>query len=148
MRTIRPAVIATLGPALLATALLLASCSRGAAPTSAPPPAAGPAPAAAPPQAAPPATADRAVATAAATFFLEIAAPKDQSVVAESSVLVEGRTVPDAVVSVNGQPVEVDASGKFSTRVTLESGPNAIEVIASDFRGNYQPKVITVVYLG
>jgi uncharacterized protein YfaP (DUF2135 family) len=80
-------------------------------------------------------------------FFLEIAAPKNESVVRESSLMVRGRTVPDAVVSVNGQPVEVDASGNFSTTVTLEEGPNALEVIASDFRGHQQSRVVSVIYV-
>jgi uncharacterized protein YfaP (DUF2135 family) len=66
-------------------------------------------------------------------------------VVQESLVLIRGRTVPDAVVSVNGQPVDVDASGNFSATVSLEKGPNSIEVIASDFRGNHQSRVISLV---
>jgi len=94
-----------------------------------------PAPGAAPAQVAAP-----------AGFFLEVAAPKDESVVQESSVQVRGRTAPDAVVSVNGQPVEVDASGNFSATITLEKGPNSIEVIASDFWGAQQSRVISLIY--
>jgi len=63
-------------------------------------------------------------------------------------VEVRGRTAPDAVVSINGQPVEVDGSGNFSGMVSLENGPNSIEVIASDFRGNQQSRVISLVYTG
>jgi uncharacterized protein YfaP (DUF2135 family) len=78
---------------------------------------------------------------------LEIVTPKDESVVQNASVLVQGRTVPDAVVSVNGQPAEVDASGNFSATITLEQGPNSIEVIASDFLDNQESKVFTVIYV-
>jgi uncharacterized protein YfaP (DUF2135 family) len=85
---------------------------------------------------------------APATFFLEVVTPKDEIVVQESSVQVRGRSAPDAVVSVNGQPVEVDASGNFSATVTLENGPNSIDVIASDFRGNQQSRVISLIYTG
>jgi hypothetical protein len=72
-------------------------------------------------------------------------APQDESVVSQSSVMVQGRTVPDAVVSVNGRTAEVDASGNFTITVTLELGPNSIEVIVSDFRGNQQSRVISVI---
>jgi uncharacterized protein YfaP (DUF2135 family) len=77
---------------------------------------------------------------------LEIVTPKDEIVVQEYQVQVRGRTVPDVVISVDGQPVEMDANGNFSATVTLEKGPNSIEVIASDFRGNQPSRVIFPIY--
>lgn len=79
-------------------------------------------------------------------FFLEVTAPEDESVLASPSVDVKGRTTPDAVVSVNGGPVAVDADGSFTVSVALEEGPNAIEVLASDFQGNQAARVLTVIY--
>lgn len=149
MRTIRPAILMTIGPALLALALIFAACTKAAAPVSAPAPTATLAAVSAPAASATPiGVSSPAPKEAPEGFFLEIITPKDESVVQESSVQVRGRTVPDAVVSVNGQPVEVDASGIFTATVALEIGPNPIEVIASDFRGNQHSMVISLVYTG
>ncbi len=79
-------------------------------------------------------------------FFLDLSGPKDQAVVATPSLQVAGRTTADAVVTVNGQVVDVDETGAFSTTVSLEKGPNVIEVNASDFQGNNQSEVRTVIY--
>lgn len=143
MRTIGPALLKAIGPALMALALIFAACTGAVAPTATPAAARAPAASSTPIGLATPAPKE-----APATFFLEIVAPKDEIVVQESSVQVRGRTVPDAVVSVDGQPVEVDASGNFSATVTLEKGPNSIEVIASDFRGNQQSRVLSLIYTG
>jgi len=81
-----------------------------------------------------------------ATLALEVTEPEDESVVSTSGVTVKGVTTADAVVSVNGTVVDVDEDGKFSTVVSLEEGPNTIEVTASDFEGNEGSKVLTVIY--
>jgi len=70
--------------------------------------------------------------------------PVDNNTVNNASILVIGASNVDAVVTVNGVPAEVDALGLFSTSVTLEEGPNAIEVIASDIRGNVRSQTVVV----
>ena len=80
------------------------------------------------------------------TFFLEVLEPANESVVRNPSVKVVGRTVADAVVSANGQPVEVDALGNFSIIMKLEEGPNGIEIIANDFQGHQQARVLSVIF--
>jgi len=60
--------------------------------------------------------------------------PKDGLVVTEMSVPVVGVTSPDAIVGVNGIPVEVNRLGVFSTTVPLKEGDNLIEVVATDIR--------------
>lgn len=143
MKTFRPALLVAKASALLALTLIFAACSRG------PTPASVPSPAGTPPSidVGPPAPGGASVLVATpAGFFLDVVAPKDESVVQESLVQVSGRTVPDAVVSVNGQPVDVDASGNFSATVTLENGPNWIEVIASDFWGTQQFTAVSLIY--
>jgi len=80
-------------------------------------------------------------------FFLKVTEPKDESIVTSSVIPVSGTTSPDAVVSVNGEMVEVDEWGNFTTVVTLEEGPNIIEVIASDFEGNKEGTVLALVYI-
>jgi len=77
---------------------------------------------------------------------LTVTEPKNDSVVTSQTVTVRGATNADAVVSVNGEIVSVDASGGFSKPVTLELGPNLIEVLASDFYGNSATLTITVIY--
>lgn len=80
-------------------------------------------------------------------FFLKVTEPKDESIVTSSVIPVSGTTSPDAVVSVNGEVVEVDERGNFSTMLTLEEGPNTIEVVATDFEGNKESTILAIVYI-
>ena len=70
--------------------------------------------------------------------------PVNDGTVNSASVPVIGATNVDAVVTVNGDPVEVDVLGIFSISVTLEEGPNVIEVTASDLLGNVQSQTVAV----
>jgi len=70
--------------------------------------------------------------------------PVSDDAVNSASVPVIGATNVDAVVTVNGIPAEVDVLGIFSISVTLEEGPNAIEVTASDLLGNVQSQTVVV----
>jgi hypothetical protein len=87
----------------------------------------------------------RAVVYAAA-LPLTVIEPLNESVVMSQPVMVRGTTNADAAVSVNGNMVPVDASGNFSTEVSPDVGPNFIEVVASDFRGNSSAVTIAVIY--
>ncbi|MBI4336357.1 MAG: hypothetical protein HY683_00810 [Chloroflexi bacterium] len=80
------------------------------------------------------------------SFFLEVLSPTDETVVRQASVEVKGRSVPDAVVSVNGQVASLAADGTFSATVPLQEGPNTIEVLASDFQGGRASRLLTVIY--
>ena len=80
------------------------------------------------------------------TIPLTVAEPQDETTVYTSDIVVKGQANSDAVVSVDGVTIEVDADGKFSTTVTLKEGPNLIEVMASDFEGNEGTIVLTVIY--
>lgn len=73
--------------------------------------------------------------------------PPDGLDATESSVPVLGATRPDAVVGVNGIPVDVNALGIFSTTVPLEEGANLIEVVATDLLGNVRFQTVAVFYL-
>jgi len=70
--------------------------------------------------------------------------PVNDGTVNSASVPVIGATNVDAVVTVNGVPVEIDVLGIFSISVTLEEGPNVIEVMASDLLGNVQSQTVVV----
>jgi hypothetical protein len=84
-------------------------------------------------------------AQGANSLLLDITAPEDEMVLSESSLVVRGQTIADAVVSVNGQLVEPDADGNFAVTIELAGGPNAIEIVASDFEGNEASRVISVI---
>ncbi len=93
----------------------------------------------APPQAIP-------AETPQAGFFLTVSQPAGDSIISVGKVEVVGHTSPSAVVSVNGEIVEVDGEGNFTTMVVLEEGPNIIEVIASDLEGNEESRVFVIIY--
>lgn len=79
-------------------------------------------------------------------FLLLVTEPEDQSIVSDSQILLAGRTGPEAITSVKGVSVEVDVLGFFSTIVTLEPGPNIIDVVATDIDGSALSAVIAVIY--
>ncbi len=91
----------------------------------------------------------------AAVFFISTAAglpftlfyPPDGLTVSEPDILVFGGTSPEAVVGVNGSPVDINSLGIFSTSVTLEEGGNFIEVLATDFDGDVRFQTVAVFYL-
>ena len=80
-------------------------------------------------------------------FYLEVNGPTDRSMVRDSSVKVEGGTLPGSIVTVNGQIAALDGRGRFSVPIQLEEGPNSIEIIASDVRGTQRSQVISIIRL-
>ena len=80
-------------------------------------------------------------------FFLDIEEPAEiESIIAESSITVTGRSRLDATVSVNDIFVDVDADGRFRVTVYLEEGPNIIEVVVSLATGESLNEVLVVIY--
>jgi hypothetical protein len=84
-------------------------------------------------------------------LFLELKQPADGAEVSTSPINVTGKTIPGAVVSVSVddeiiEVVNVGQDGKFTVAVTLEEGPNFIEVIASDQQGNEESSSVAVIY--
>jgi hypothetical protein len=79
-------------------------------------------------------------------FFLEVLGPQDETVVDTSPILVHGNTSPGAEVSVNGELTNIDEAGNFAAMVELEEGPNAIEVIATDYDGHEEICILAVIY--
>ncbi len=62
-------------------------------------------------------------------------------------ITIRGRTSPDAVVSINGEVADVDATGVFSLEVDLDEGPNVFFIIASDNDGNLQERDLLVSWV-
>ena len=86
-----------------------------------------------------------------AALSLTVTEPQDESVVDTLNITVSGKTTPGAVVSVsvndNVDMANVGSDGAFSLAVTLEEGPNSIEIIASDQTGNEMSSMLSVVYI-
>ena len=80
-------------------------------------------------------------------FLLVITEPQNESVVFNPNLSLSGRTAPNSIVSINGESTSVDQSGNFSTTVTLEQGPNLIDVVATSENGaTTRGKVVFVIY--
>jgi hypothetical protein len=78
---------------------------------------------------------------------LQLEGVGDENVVHGTIMVIRGRTLPDAILSINGVIVEVDAEGRFEREVRLEIGPNVVEVVASDLAGNQISAILSVVAL-
>ena len=86
-----------------------------------------------------------------AALVLEITQPGDGAQVSTRDILVSGKTVTGAVVSAliddTVAIADIDQDGNFSVTVSLEEGPNLIEVVASDQLGNEKSASIVVIYV-
>ena len=79
-------------------------------------------------------------------FFLIITEPLDQTFAVQPTIPLVGRTTAGTVVTVNGVAVPVDVSGVFSTTITLEPGPNIIEVLGTSTDGEELDALVAVIY--
>ena len=77
--------------------------------------------------------------------FLDLNGIENESVVEASEVTIFGSTTPDALLSVNGQSVPVELDGSFTIDLELEPGPNFVEFVSSNLRGEEANRVISVV---
>ena len=80
-------------------------------------------------------------------FFLTVTQPSSESITDAEEVEVIGITLPGAIVTVNGELAEVDNQGNFTTLVSLEEGPNLIEVVASDLEGNQDNYSSAIIFV-
>jgi hypothetical protein len=75
----------------------------------------------------------------APTLFLTLANPVEQDVevpLETAQLMIQGTTVPGAVVSIDGNLADIDTKGNFGGAVALDQGANEIDVVASDDQGN------------
>ena len=78
-------------------------------------------------------------------LFLHITNLPKESVLRTSTVSISGNTAPDALLSINGVLIDVDGNGRFTSTLTLQEGPNVIEIVASNFQGNKVSAVLTII---
>ncbi|MBI4329051.1 MAG: hypothetical protein HY685_04200 [Chloroflexi bacterium] len=83
---------------------------------------------------------------AAVPVILELLSPQDGAMVETGAVRVFGKARPDAIVGIEGVPVEVREDGTFQRDLPLEEGSNIIEVAASDLSGDTVFQSVVVFY--
>lgn len=79
-----------------------------------------------------------APADSSVPLFLTVTAPADELLevpAGTASVTISGKTVPSAVLSVNGNLVIPDSSGNFQVTVPVDDDVTLVEVVASDVTG-------------
>ena len=79
-------------------------------------------------------------------FFLLVTEPENQTVVFTRNIRLTGKTGLGALVSVNGVSIGVDAQGAFTTILTLDPGPNIIDVVSTSPDGQVLDTVLAVIY--
>lgn len=77
---------------------------------------------------------------------LDLSSPPDQLTTDNPSVMVEGRTDPEAKVFINSQEVPIDAEGRFTVEVAISSQNNKLVVVASSKFGQ-KTELERTVYL-
>ena len=81
-----------------------------------------------------------------ASLPLSITYPKDGALLTTNTVTLVGATRPDAIIAVLGEIIEVTPLGTFSVDITLEEGPNLLEVVATDLLGDQTFAMPVVFY--
>jgi putative hemolysin len=81
-----------------------------------------------------------------APIDLQVLLPEDGSQIDIEQCQVIGITAPGAVVTINDEIVLAGQDGSFQATITLEAGPNLIEVLASDASGAEAFTYLTVTY--
>ncbi len=84
--------------------------------------------------------------TSVAGLSLVVTQPQDNYITNANTVEVRGRTNPAAVVSVNEGVAIADNQGNFAVTVTLNEGPNIIDVVTSDDAENQTGVTLVVTY--
>ena len=77
---------------------------------------------------------------------LQVTSPQDGAVVNTAQVVITGTSTPGAVVTVDQDIIVVGADGQFQSTVSLDQGPNIIEIVASDDLGNEKTIDLTIDY--
>ena len=93
-----------------------------------------------------PATEDNPTPLVSGSLWLQILSPQDEAVVGAPQIHIEGRAPAETVVTINDEILLVGVDQQFKTTLTLEEGPNLIEILASDVQGNQISFNLTVIF--
>ena len=80
------------------------------------------------------------------SLWLQILSPQDEAVINIPQVDVIGSAPAGTVVSINEEILIVGDDQQFKITVSLDDGPNLIEIVASDENGNEMSLLLTVTY--
>ena len=80
------------------------------------------------------------------SLWLQVLSPQDEAVINTPQVDVIGSAPAGTVVSINDEIVIVGDDQQFKTTVSLDEGPNLIEILASDENGDEMSLLVTVTY--
>lgn len=75
-----------------------------------------------------------------------ITAPQDGATLSTSPVAFQGTAPAGTVISLNDLNLVVGASGAFSAEIKMESGPNLVEFLASNAKGDQVSYFFTVFF--
>lgn len=64
--------------------------------------------------------------------MLSVDRPSNNSVVTKDQIEVAGKSDPDATLSINDEPVQINQEGKFDIKVPLSPGLNTLTVVATN----------------
>ena len=81
-------------------------------------------------------------------LFVRVVDPIEDDIevpLATTTLVITGVTLSDAVVSVDGDLVDVDDQGGFVAVAQLDEGANEIDIVASDADGNQVTTTLFVV---
>jgi len=78
--------------------------------------------------------------------FLALSSPTEGALIAEASLTVAGESEPGVTLTLNGDPVTLDAANRFAVPVTVVPGPNSFALLAVDAAGNRTERTVSVVY--
>ena len=79
-------------------------------------------------------------------LWVRLFAPQDQMTVKTAQVDVRGQAPEETTVTVNDDILVVGPDQSFQSTVSLNAGPNPIEIVASDMSGNEVSFTLTVTY--
>ncbi len=79
-------------------------------------------------------------------IFFTISEPVDKATVTSPNLMIRGKTVASAEVSINDKTIPANANGDFSAQISLEEGDNYFAITAIDPNGNSSEKEIMVTY--
>ena len=80
------------------------------------------------------------------SLWLRLFTPKDGEIVNLNMINVSGQAPVETVISLGEDIILVGNEGSFSIPVTLDEGPNVIELVASNVDGDIIELVLTIVY--
>ena len=79
-------------------------------------------------------------------LFMDLRQPEFGATVSTRTITVAGTTLPGTTLEVGAQLVRVDPSGNFETQVTLQPGPNVIEIRATGLQGGQIREPLLITY--